>query len=144
MKNVIVAKAVVFNEEGKLLALRRSETDERRPLQWDLPGGWVEDGEDFVQATVRETAEETGVDLDSHTLCLVFTKTAIKKPKDESMNVMWLFFLAKTKADTVTVSSEHSEHKWMTIDEALLEFEYPLQLEVLNHINDNGLIGASI
>lgn len=140
MKNVIVAKSVVFNEEGKLLALRRSETDERRPLQWDLPGGWVEEGEDFAEATVRETAEETGINLDSQTLLLVFTKTAIKQPKDEPMNVVWLFFAAKTKTDMVTVSSEHSEYKWMTIDEALQEFEYPLQLEALNHINDNDLI----
>lgn len=140
MKNVIIAKAIVFNAEGKLLALRRSETDDRRPLQWDVPGGWVEECEDFAEATVRETQEEAGIDLDPKQLSLVFTKTAIKKPKDESMNIMWLYFVAETETDTVTLSSEHSEYKWMSMEEALQEFEYPLQLDVLKHIRDNELM----
>lgn len=30
---------------------------------WSLPGGWVDPGETFVEAALREVAEETGVEL---------------------------------------------------------------------------------
>lgn len=43
-KKIIVAqKAIIYNEDGKILTIRRSE-DSPRPLTWDLPGGNLEFG----------------------------------------------------------------------------------------------------
>ncbi len=140
MKNVVVAKAFVINNEGKILAVRRSKTDERRPLQWDTPGGWLEQGEDITEATAREVEEEAGLKVNPHDLTLVFTKTGIRKPKNESMNVNWLFFVVRTNETEVKLSYEHDKAQWMTLDEALKEFEYDLHLEAIQHLKDNDLI----
>lgn len=134
MKNIVVAKTVIVNDDGKLLALKRSETDDRRPLQWDLPGGWVEPGEDIKAGAVREALEEAGITIDPKTLELVYTAHAIKKPKNEELNVLWLFFVGKTSETEVTVSYEHVESAWMSLAEALQEFEYPLHKELFAHL----------
>jgi 8-oxo-dGTP diphosphatase len=53
--------AVVVDDEGQLLVVRRG----RPPGQglWSLPGGRVEPGEADVDAVVRETLEETGLEV---------------------------------------------------------------------------------
>lgn len=140
MRTVIVCKAVILNGESKLLALRRSETDDRRPLQWDIPGGWAEEGENFAEATARETEEEAGVTIDPNKLDLIYTSHAIKQAKDENLNVLWLFFVGHTESNDVKISDEHNEYKWMTLDEALKEFEYPLHKELFEHLETNQLL----
>jgi ADP-ribose pyrophosphatase YjhB (NUDIX family) len=54
-------KAVVFNSEGKILTMFRTETAPTRPNTWDLPGGDLDLGEDAIESIVRETTEETGL-----------------------------------------------------------------------------------
>lgn len=140
MKNVVVAKVIVLNSEGKLLALRRSETDERRPLQWDIPGGWVDPGEDIAGAAARETQEEAGIELDPKELKVIYGTNAVKTPKDEPYNITWIFFLGRSETDAVTISDEHSEFAWMDLEQALKEYEYPLHRELFEHVQANGLL----
>ncbi len=63
MSTKVLAKAILQAEDGTILLLKRSETDTRRPLQWDFPGGGVDDSEDFVAAAIREIKEEMGLDI---------------------------------------------------------------------------------
>ena len=51
-----VVNIAVFNPGGELLLIRRSDNG-----FWALPGGYMEVGERFADAAVRELAEETGV-----------------------------------------------------------------------------------
>jgi 8-oxo-dGTP diphosphatase len=51
--------AVVFDDDGRLLLVRRANPPARGT--WSLPGGRVETGEDDATAVVREVAEETGL-----------------------------------------------------------------------------------
>ncbi len=50
---------VVINAAGEVLLIRRSDND-----NWALPGGAIDLGESMVQAAVRETREETGIDCE--------------------------------------------------------------------------------
>lgn len=53
------ACVLIRRKDGKVLAVSRGlGTD-----QWGLPGGHVEEGEDFADGSVRELAEETGLTL---------------------------------------------------------------------------------
>jgi 8-oxo-dGTP diphosphatase len=51
--------AVVFNDAGRLLLVRRANEPGRG--RWSVPGGRVEAGETDHQAVIREVAEETGL-----------------------------------------------------------------------------------
>ncbi|MET0424359.1 MAG: NUDIX domain-containing protein, partial [Actinoplanes sp.] len=50
------ASAVVRDEQGRILLLRRGDTG-----QWSLPAGMIEPGEQPAEAVLREILEETGV-----------------------------------------------------------------------------------
>jgi ADP-ribose pyrophosphatase YjhB (NUDIX family) len=54
-----VAAAVLVEKDGKVLLVRRAN-DPARGL-WTLPAGFIDAGEDPVQAAVRECLEETGL-----------------------------------------------------------------------------------
>lgn len=50
---------MIFNEEGKLLMGRRSDGQ-----GWCIPGGKVDPGEEEIDAAIRETMEEAGIQLE--------------------------------------------------------------------------------
>ncbi len=53
----------VIDARGWILLQERDERAPINPNQWGLPGGGLEDDEDFRTAAVRELAEETGVQV---------------------------------------------------------------------------------
>ena len=53
------AEAAVFDDDDRVLLLQRADDG-----TWGLPGGWVEPGESPAEAAVRETREETGLDVE--------------------------------------------------------------------------------
>jgi 8-oxo-dGTP pyrophosphatase MutT (NUDIX family) len=135
MKTFVVAKVLVINEAGELLVLRRSQTDERRPGQWDLPGGWVDEGEDMRAAAKRETIEETGIALDECRLVFALTEVVDKG------SGTWLVFLARTSGrPEVTLSDEHDYFAWMPFEEAVDQFTYPRQRRMLEYVRDHRLL----
>ncbi len=63
------ADAAIFDEEGRILLVRRSDDG-----LWCLPCGWVEPNESPEEAAVRETREETGLEIQPRKLVGVFTR----------------------------------------------------------------------
>src|SRR3990167_3031559 len=54
------ATAIILNK-GRVLVLKRNE--EPFKGQWDLPGGFMSEGETSEQAVIREMKEELGVEI---------------------------------------------------------------------------------
>ena len=59
---MIRAAGILIVCTGELLLIRRGESGDE-PGTWCVPGGKVEDGETAIVAALRETAEETGVEV---------------------------------------------------------------------------------
>ena len=60
-KNGARVRAVVVNDAGKILLVKRPNDKKRHPGMWSLPGGRRNDGEDYLAAAKRELREETGI-----------------------------------------------------------------------------------
>ncbi len=140
MKTDIILKTLVINSEGKLLLLRRSETDTRRPLQWDLPGGHLDLDETIEHGAVREVLEESGLSVKLNGL--LFSKTEIVNWTDlkgnQIRNVVWIYFSSFAEGEVkVKLSFEHSEYVWVEIKDALNLMQYPRHKEVIQYILDN-------
>jgi 8-oxo-dGTP diphosphatase len=56
---VIAVGAVVWNEKGEIVLIRRGKPP--RKGEWSIPGGRVEWGETLREAIIREVLEETGL-----------------------------------------------------------------------------------
>lgn len=142
MQTHIVAKTIIFNDAGKLLALRRSEDDTHRPGGFDFPGGQVDDGEAFVEAAIREAVEESGLHLKAEDMQLVFatTKAGFHVEQKSNINIVWLGFMT-TIADgqVVHLSHEHQRFDWYTLEEALVECDGPTQKQFLKHLYKHNL-----
>jgi 8-oxo-dGTP diphosphatase len=58
------ACVILVDQRGWLLLQERDEHPVIDPEKWGLPGGHVEDGEEYEPAAYRELEEETGVRLE--------------------------------------------------------------------------------
>src|SRR5437868_13574951 len=64
------ACVILVDTRGWLLLQERDEHPVIDPEKWGLPGGHVEEGEDYEPAAYRELEEETGVRLEPGALRL--------------------------------------------------------------------------
>jgi ADP-ribose pyrophosphatase YjhB (NUDIX family) len=102
------ANAFVVDDEGRVLLARRA-TEPSLGL-WDLPGGFVEEGEHPVETLRRELLEETGLRVEpgdfaglwmdeygtgedsESTLCLYWTARVLSgepQPADDVSELVW-------------------------------------------------------
>ena len=56
------AAAVILDTQGRVLLVKHTYG----PLNWELPGGGAEQGEDIVETALREVLEETGLHVIPH------------------------------------------------------------------------------
>lgn len=65
---VPAANVIVVNDAGEILLIRRPDND-----NWAVPGGAMDLGESLVETAVRETAEETGINVEVTGLVGIYT-----------------------------------------------------------------------
>ncbi|WP_391558619.1 NUDIX domain-containing protein [Robertmurraya sp.] len=110
-KMVIAVKGVIINE-GRVLIVKRSEDDEVGGGTWECVGGKIDFGEGLEDALVREIKEEVGLDVNvKHILYATTFKT------NPTRQVVILTYLCTSSNQEVVLSSEHSDHRWVTKDQ---------------------------
>ncbi len=73
MPGLAVNVAVIY--ENKILLTKREDFE-----TWILPSGGVEDGESIAQAAIRETKEETGLDVELTRLVGIYSRLGNMSP----------------------------------------------------------------
>jgi len=103
---------------------------------WDFIKGKIEHGETEHQTAVRETKEETGIaDLEF----IDGFKENINynfQYEGELIYKEVVFFLAKTKTETVMVSHEHLGYTWLDSKNAIEKTTYQNAKDILSKAND--------
>ena len=104
-KHIISAATIVMNEQNEILLIKGPRRG------WEMPGGQVEEGESLKEAAIRETKEESGIDIEVLKFCGVFQNVS-----DSICNTL---FLAKPIGGKLTTSSESIEVGFFPIAEVL-------------------------
>ena len=100
-------KAVICNEEGRFLLLKRSMNSKGNPGKWDLPGGKLDSGENIEEGLLREVAEEAGVSI---SLGQVLGAAESETP---TTRVVYLIFEGDLQSGEVDLSHEHDDYVWL-------------------------------
>lgn len=133
-------KALIKNEEGKILLLKLNKNSIPEDGRWDIPGGRLEKGSSAEETLVREIEEETGLKEITNIKMVAATKVDYRIPITESSVGLILFaYLCDVKIGDIKLSSDHSEYKWCTPSEVyeLLKTKYPEEfINKIKEIND--------
>ena len=63
MKEIFVVAGILFDHDKSILLAQRS-AEKSFPLQWEFPGGKIEEGENSQEALKRELFEELNIKID--------------------------------------------------------------------------------
>lgn len=114
----MAVRAVILDEEGRCLMLRRSAINRHYVGMWEWPGGKVDPGETFDVAVRREVAEEAGLQIE-----LTGVAGAFHVEMDQIQLVM-LCLEAKVCGGDLRLSEEHDQSAWVPLAE-LGKWEQP-------------------
>ena len=124
----LAVKALIADDQGRVLAIRRSLDSKQFKHAWDLPGGKVDPGENFDVALVREVAEETGLSV-----VLEGVAGAIEYEMPASRLAV-LVLRARRVGGDVTLSSEHDDFVWARLgDLPALDFHGQLRAFIVEY-----------
>ncbi|MFN2269713.1 MAG: NUDIX hydrolase [Anaerolineae bacterium] len=111
----IGAFSIIFDELDRVLLSHRRDLD-----LWNLPGGGVESGELPTEAVIRETKEETGLDVVIERLVGIYGK----QHKDELI----FAFICRVVGGQLAPSDEADESRYFQVS-AIPSNTIPKQVE---------------
>ncbi|MFK4853037.1 NUDIX domain-containing protein [Microbacterium sp. ZW T6_19] len=125
MPDIHVSAAVIVDDEGRVLVVRKKDT-----VRFMQPGGKPEVGETAAQTLIRELHEELGVVLDEADLepLGTFISEAANEPGHRVVAQAFATSIAPT---AVTVQAELAELRWITREDAVDLLLAPLSTEHL-------------
>lgn len=116
---IISVYALIRNENGEFLLLRRSENSRTNPGKWDLPGGKVNPDESLKEGVVREVWEETGISIVPGDIA---GEVNFELPEKK---VIAIVFDGGYVVADVKLSYEHMEYTWISLEKIIGMEELP-------------------
>jgi 8-oxo-dGTP diphosphatase len=104
-KHIVSAATIVVNDQNQVLLIKGPRRG------WEMPGGQVEEGESLKDAAIRETKEETGIDVEILRFCGLF--------QNVNRSICNTLFLARPVGGELTTSPESLEVGFFPIEQAL-------------------------
>ena len=104
-KHIVSAAAIVINNQNEILLIKGPRRG------WEMPGGQVEEGESLKIAAIRETKEESGIDIEVVKFCGIF--------QNVERSICNTLFLGKAIGGEPTTSAESLEVGFFPIKKAL-------------------------
>ena len=112
----IVGVGAVVVYAGKILLEKRGNEPSRG--KWTVPGGLVELGESIEKAVIRETKEETGLDVAEPHLIDVVDNVDVDAAGKVKYHFVIVDYLMKLKSDAAFMAASDAEElRWVCFDE---------------------------
>ena len=101
----VTAGAIIFNQAGEILVLKHRF---RAGSGWGLPGGFLERGEQPIDALRRELREELGLEIDD---VEIFAARSFRKPKQVEV-----LFRGRADGPVSPRTMEVERAEWFSLD----------------------------
>nr|WP_199314984.1 MULTISPECIES: NUDIX hydrolase [Streptomyces] len=110
-----LAAAVVMDDEGRVLLVRRSETERFLPRVWGVPCGKLEPHESAADGALRELKEETG--LRGEIVRKVGESSFVSDYRGHEIKNWQENFLVRPLSVDVVLPRPDQAHAWLRPDE---------------------------
>ncbi|MEV4236288.1 MULTISPECIES: NUDIX domain-containing protein [Nocardia] len=128
--------ALVVDDDGAILMQRRSDSG-----NWSLPGGVMEIGETLEQCVIRETKEESGLDIEITGLLGIYTdpEHIIAYADGEVRQEFNITFYGRVVGGRIAISDESTEVRFLHPDElADVPVHDTVRLRLQHHMEQRG------
>ena len=119
--------AFIIDKSGNVLLQKRSASKKLWPNMWDVTvGGHVDSGEFGIQALIRETKEELGIQISDEDVKYLLGSTSINQQGNiinKHYNECYLITKNIDTSDIVVQKEEVAEVKYFSKDELLKRIE---------------------
>ena len=102
--NIAAAVAIVFTFEDKILFTVRNVNPDKG--KWDLPGGFIDPGENAEAAACREIKEELGIHVNPNDLKYITTSPNNYLYKNVPYRTMDIFYECALNTDVISITAE--------------------------------------
>lgn len=104
----VAAKALILNDEGKILVVKESQDF------WSLPGGGIEHGESAQECLKREIREELGID-DAHIDNILYSTNVYLDQRDTWMT--WIVYKAKIDSSDFICGDGVTDARYIDVED---------------------------
>ena len=125
------AAVVIFDEQGRLLLIKRAESA-TRPGFWAIPAGFVNYGEQIREAAARELFEETG--LEAAIGDAVFVASNFHDPEKLTVGI---WFQGNVTGGTLQAGDDAEEAEFFSL-EALPALAFDTDKALITRMRRNG------
>jgi 8-oxo-dGTP pyrophosphatase MutT (NUDIX family) len=127
MKLRFACVCILFNEENKILLLKRSENDNWMAGKFALVGGGCEEHEIPEETMIREIKEETNL--------------SVKKPKlvystIEGNTFIYVFIAKTNNSDRIKINDEHTGYVWVNSSEISTHDTVPNIMDMVKRVHE--------
>ena len=112
------ASALVVDDEGRVLLSRRA--GDPGEGMWDLPGGFIEEGEEPLETLRRELLEETGVEIEP----IEFLGGLSDRYGDGGVYTLNLYWTVRIASGRPEPADDVADLRWFAPDELPAENEF--------------------
>jgi len=113
-RHIVAVVAVIRNEEGRYLVLKRSEREIAYPGQYTFPGGKIEDNDTVEETLIKEAKEEANLDLKPGKILL--KDKAFIRPDEQTVKV-FSYLCEAENLDSLKISTDFTEYRWITLED---------------------------
>ena len=111
----VVGVGAVIIKDGKIALIKRG--NEPSKGKWTIPGGLVELGENLEAAVIRETKEETCLDVENPRLIDVVDNVDLDEQGKIRYHYVIIDYLVHVRSGSIQAASDAAELLWVPLDE---------------------------
>jgi 8-oxo-dGTP pyrophosphatase MutT (NUDIX family) len=134
MKKETSAGIVVFFKENSKFQYLLIQYNKKNEGYWGLPKGHIEKGETLIETAIRETKEETGLNVKPMDGFMKTIEYTFKQNNDLIKKTVY-FYVGESDTKEVKISHEHLDFVWLSYSDAIKKLTYDKDRDVLIKAN---------